>query len=65
MLKVMEYRKKLKALRDEGNGIIGKAGEEKRTVTEDEQKRLDSLDAEMTTQERQMDSYIKINRISE
>ena len=43
MLKVMEYRQKIKALKDEGNQLFAKSEAEKRQATADEQKRLDAM----------------------
>ena len=65
MLKVMEYRQQLKALKDEGTALLLKAEEEKRTMNDVEQTRFDAIDIEMTAVERRMDNYIQVNRIPE
>jgi len=65
MLKVMEFRRKLKTLKDEGNAILVKTETEKRAMNPEEKARFDAVTAEMDAVEGRMDSYIKINRISE
>jgi HK97 family phage major capsid protein len=61
----MEYRRKIKALRDEGNAILTKVDTEKRSETKEETDRIAAIDAEIGAVEGRMDSYIKINRIPE
>ncbi len=63
MLKVMEFRSKIKSLKDEGNTILTKTGEESRAMTADERKRFDGINAEIDAIESRMDDYIKVNRI--
>jgi HK97 family phage major capsid protein len=65
MLKVFEYRKKIKALKEEGNAILNKVDAEKRAITLDEQVKISTLNGEIDAVEARMDSYIKINRIPE
>ncbi len=65
MLKVFEFRRKLKALKDEGNEILTKVEAEKRSMTDPEKARFESINKEMDAVEARMDSYVKINRISE
>ena len=43
MMKVLEFRAKIRALKDEGNGILAKQDTEKRAMTADERKRFDSV----------------------
>ena len=61
----MEYRKKIKALKDEGNVIFDKAGTEKRAMTDEEEKAIGKINSQIDTEERAMDSYVKMNRIPE
>jgi len=65
MLKVFEYRRQLKALKDEGTALLLKAEEEKRDMNAEEQKRFDAINSEMDSIEARMDQYIKVNRIPE
>ena len=65
MLKVMEYRKKIKTLKDEGNSLLNKAEQEKRELSAEEQARFEAIDREIDAVEARMDSYVKINRIPE
>ena len=63
MLKVLEYRAKIKALKEEGNIILAKVDTEKRAMTADEKARFESVNAEIDAVESRMDNYIKVNRI--
>src|SRR4030042_3649304 len=65
MLKVMEYRKQMKALKDEGCALLDKVEKEKREITADEQKRIDVIDGEIRAIEVKQDNYCKMNRITE
>jgi len=65
MQKVLEFRSKLKALKDEGNTILLKQDTEKRAMTVDEKARFESINTEIDAVESRMDNYIKINRIPE
>jgi HK97 family phage major capsid protein len=65
MQKVLEFRAKLRALKEEGNVLLGKIDVEKRTMTVDEKNRFDSINSEMDATESRMDSYVKLNRISD
>lgn len=65
MFKVLEFRAKLKALKDEGNALLAKVDKEARAMTADEKTRFDSINAEMDAVESRMDNYIKVNRIPE
>jgi len=65
LLKVLEYRKHIKALKDEGNTLLGTSETEKRAWNAEEQKRFDAINTEIDAIEARMDSYIKINRIPE
>jgi len=65
ILKVMEYRKQQKTLRDEGNELLAKVETEEREVNEDEQKRVDAIDAEIRAIDVRIDNYCKVNQISE
>jgi HK97 family phage major capsid protein len=65
MKKVLEFRGKLKALKDEGNQILAKCEIEKREMTADEKAKFTSINAEMDATESRMTDYIKINRIPE
>lgn len=65
MIKVLEYRAKIRALKEEGKTILSKLDTEKRAMTADEQGKFDSINAEMDILEKRMDDYIKVNRIPE
>lgn len=65
MKKVLEFRGKLKALKEEGNTILAKCEAEKREMTADEKAKFASINAEMDATESRMIDYIKINRIPE
>lgn len=65
MLKILEFRAKIKALKEEGNLILGKCETEKRAMTADEISRFESINTEMDVLESRMDKYIQINRISD
>jgi len=65
MLQVMEYNKRLKTLKDEGNEILTKCATEERDRNEEEDKQFKAIDAEMDRVEARRDDYCKINRISD
>jgi len=65
MLKVMEYRRKIKELKEEGNALFLKAEEEKRSLSAEEMAKLDGINATIDAVEGRMDSYIRLNRIPE
>jgi len=64
ILKVIEYRKQQATLRDEGNELLTKAETEEREVNEDEQKRVDAIDAEIRAIDVRIDNYCSVNQIS-
>jgi len=63
MIKVLEFRAKIRALKEEGNAILAKQETEKRAMTADEKARFESINAEIDAVESRMDNYVKINRI--
>ncbi len=65
MIKVLEFRAKIRALKLEGNEILAKVDTEKRAMTADEKARFESINTEIDAVESRMDNYIKINRIPE
>ena len=65
MKKVLEFRAKIKSLKDEGNLLLNKTETEKRAMTADEKIRFDSINAEIDGIESRMDAYVKVNRIPE
>jgi HK97 family phage major capsid protein len=65
MQKVLEFRAHIKALKEEGNGLLGKLETEKRAMTADERTKFDSINKEIDGLEARMDDYIKVNRIPE
>jgi len=65
MIKILEYRAKIKALKDEGMTILNKTEKEGRAKTADEQARFDAINKEIDATESRMDEYAKINRIPE
>ena len=65
MQKVLNFRAQIKALKDEGNALLGKVETEKRAMTAEEQTRFDAIGKEMDSLEKRLDDYIKVNRISE
>ena len=65
MLKVMELRRKLKHLKDEGNAVLARTEAEKRARTPEEEARFAAVNKEMDAVDAQMGEYIRVNRISE
>jgi HK97 family phage major capsid protein len=65
MLKVLEFRSRIKALKDEGNEILNRCEQENRDRNEDEQRQWVQINSEMDRVEKRMDEYIKLNKISE
>lgn len=63
MIKVLGFRAQIKALKDEGNALLGKVETEKRAMTADESARFASINSEIDAVESRMDNYIKVNRI--
>lgn len=65
MLKVLEFRRKIKSLKEEGNALFTKSETEKRSMSDEENKKLAAINGEIDAVEARMDSYIKLNRIPE
>ena len=63
MLRIMEYRRQLKALKDEGNEILTKCETEKRVRTHEEETRFAAINTEMDAVESRMGDYIRVNKI--
>jgi len=60
----MEYRRRIKALRDEGNTIFAKSQAEKRTLDDGEKRQIEAINGRIDSVEQEMDHYIKLNGIS-
>jgi len=65
VMKVLEYNKRLKAIKDEGNEILSRCAEEERERNEEEEKDFQRINIEMDRLEARRDDYIKVNRISD
>jgi len=65
MYKIMEFRRQLKALKDEGNDILTKVETEKRSRNPEEETRFAAINKEMDAVEARMSDYIRMNRISD
>lgn len=63
ILKVFEYRRKIKALKDEGNALFDKANAEKRSMTDEENQKLAGIQKNIDETEGEMDDYIRLNKI--
>jgi HK97 family phage major capsid protein len=64
ILKIMEFRKQQKALRDEGNAVLTKTETEKREINAEEQERIDAIDAEIRALDARIDNHCKVNQIN-
>jgi HK97 family phage major capsid protein len=65
MLKVMEYRRDISALRTEAKNLFIKAQNEKRSLTDEEENKASELAERADKLEREMDTYIRVNKIPE
>jgi len=63
MLKVMEYRRQLKALKDEGNELLTKCETEQRDRTPEEETRFTAIATEINRIDTRMGDYISVNKI--
>lgn len=65
MYKIMEFRRQIKALKDEGNALLTKCETEKRSRNPEEETRFAAINTEIDAVEARMGEYIRINRISD